>query len=319
MKRVNATAIAKSSVKNRIDGALKSLVKNRYLYILLLPLVIYLIMIPYRTMYGIILAFKEFDASLGITGSPWVGFKHFEKMLNDPYFMYVLWNTIRISFGRIIFCFPFAVIFALFFNELRQARLKKVLQTVYTFPHFLSWVIVSGVIINFLSYTGPVNDVLAALGVERQVFLGDKKLIVPILYITDVWKQSGWNCIIYLAAITAIDDTLYEAADLDGASRWQKMWHITLPTIRGTILVMLILRVGTVLNAGFDQIFNLSNMVVQKEVDILDTYIYRITFQQSPDFAYSTAVGLFKSGVGFLMVMIVNKISKKLEGTGILD
>lgn len=319
MKRVNATAIAKSSVKNRIDGALKSLVKNRYLYILLLPLVIYLIMIPYRTMYGIILAFKEFDASLGITGSPWVGFKHFEKMLNDPYFMHVLWNTIRISFGRIIFCFPFAVIFALFFNELRQARLKKVLQTVYTFPHFLSWVIVSGVIINFLSYTGPVNDVLAALGVERQVFLGDKKLIVPILYITDVWKQSGWNCIIYLAAITAIDDTLYEAADLDGASRWQKMWHITLPTIRGTILVMLILRVGTVLNAGFDQIFNLSNMVVQKEVDILDTYIYRITFQQSPDFAYSTAVGLFKSGVGFLMVMIVNKISKKLEGTGILD
>ena len=319
MKRVNAPAIAKSSVKNRIDGALKSLVKNRYLYILLLPLVIYLIMIPYRTMYGIILAFKEFDASLGITGSPWVGFKHFEKMLNDPYFMHVLWNTIRISFGRIIFCFPFAVIFALFFNELRQARLKKVLQTVYTFPHFLSWVIVSGVIINFLSYTGPVNDVLAALGVERQVFLGDKKLIVPILYITDVWKQSGWNCIIYLAAITAIDDTLYEAADLDGASRWQKMWHITLPTIRGTILVMLILRVGTVLNAGFDQIFNLSNMVVQKEVDILDTYIYRITFQQSPDFAYSTAVGLFKSGVGFLMVMIVNKISKKLEGTGILD
>lgn len=319
MKRVQATAIEKPSVQKRFKGALKSIIKNRYLYILLLPMVIYLIMFPYRTMYGITLAFKKFNAGLGITRSPWIGFDHFEKMFNDPYFMFVLWNTIKISFGRIICCFPFAVIFALLFNELKQRHLKKTLQTVFTFPHFLSWVVVSGVIINFLSYAGPVNNVLAALGFERQVFMGNKKLIIPILYITDVWKQSGWNSIIYLAAITAIDETLYEAADLDGASRWQKMWHITLPTIRGTILVMLILRVGTVLNAGFDQIFNMSNMVVQQTVDILDTYVYRITFQQTPDFAYSTAVGLFKSVVGFAMVMIVNKISKKLEGTGILD
>jgi len=320
MERVKRTTTKKKiSAEYSFRSCLKSLVKNRYLYILLLPMIIYLIMFPYRTMYGITLAFKDFNAKLGITGSPWIGFEHFEKMFNDPYFMYVLWNTIKISFGRIICCFPFAIIFALLFNELKQRHLKKTLQTVFTFPHFLSWVVVSGVIINFLSYSGPVNGVLDALGFERQVFMGNKKLIIPILYITDIWKQSGWNSIIYLAAITAIDETLYEAADLDGASRWQKTWHITLPTIRGTILVMLILRVGHVLNAGFDQIFNMSNMVVQQTVDILDTYVYRITFQQTPDFAYSTAVGLFKSVVGFAMVMIVNKISKKLEGTGILD
>jgi len=298
---------------------IKEIWKNRYLYCLVLPAMIYLIMIEYRAMYGITLAFKDYNARLGIVGSPWVGLKHFRNMFSDPYFRYVLWNTITISFGRIIFVFPFGVIVALAFNEIKQRHLKKTLQTVYTFPHFLSWVIVSGVIVNFLSYTGPVNNFVDAIGLERHVFLGDKKMIVPILYITSIWKDSGWSSIIYLAAITGIDDTLYEAADIDGATRWKKLWHITLPSIRGTILVMLTLNVGTILNAGFDQIFNMSNMVVQKTIDILDTYIYRITFRQTPDFAYSTAVTLFKTGVGFIMVTIVNKISKKLEGTGILE
>ena len=298
---------------------LREMVTNRYLYLLMLPAIVYLILIDYRTMYGILLAFKDFNARLGILGSPWIGFEHFKNMFADSYFRYVLVNTIVISFGRIIFCFPFAIIIALAFNEIKQRHVKKVLQTVYTFPHFLSWVIVSGVIVNFLAYTGPVNALFDFIGLDRQVFMGDKKLIVPILYITDVWKESGWESIIFLAAITGIDAGLYEAAELDGASRWQKIWHVTLPCIRGTILVMLTLRVGTVLNGGFDQIFNMSNMVVQKTIDILDTYIYRITFQQAADFSYSTAVGLFKSGVGFIMVVIVNKLSRKLEGTGILE
>lgn len=298
---------------------ISQIARNKYLYLLMLPAIIYLIMIDYRAMYGITLAFKDFNVRAGITASPWVGFKHFQSMFSDPYFRYVLLNTIKISFGRIIFTFPFAIIIAIAFNELKQRHLKKTLQTVYTFPHFLSWVIVSGVIVNFLGYTGPVNATMAAIGLERHVFLGDKKLIVPILYITDVWKESGWNSIIYLAAITGIDKGLYEAADLDGASRFGKIWHITLPSIRSTILVMLILKVGTVLNAGFDQIFNMSNSVVHTTVDILDTYIYRISFQQVPDFSYSTAVGVFKSVVGFAMVMTVNKISRKVEGSGILE
>lgn len=293
--------------------------KNRYLYLLMLPAILYLALIEYRAMYGVLLAFKDYKAKLGIMGSPWVGFKHFESMFSDPYFRYVLINTIKISFGRIIFVFPFGVIVALAFNEIKQRHLKKTLQTVYTFPHFLSWVIVSGVIINFLSYTGPVNNFMDMLGLERHVFLGDKKMIVPILYITSIWKDSGWSSIIYLAAITGIDNGLYEAAELDGASRWGKMWHITLPCIRGTVLVMLTLNVGTILNAGFDQIFNMSNMVVLKTIDILDTYIYRITFQQTPNFAFSTAVTLFKTGVGFILVTFTNKLSKKLEGVGVLD
>lgn len=298
---------------------LKEMVENRYLYLLLLPALIYIVMIDYSAMYGIQLAFKEFNPKLGIVGSEWVGFKHFKDMFSDSYFLYVLFNTIKISIGRTIFTFPFPIIIALCFNELRNRHFKKVIQTVYTFPHFLSWVIVSGVIVNFLSYTGPVNNLIEFIGGERHIFMGDKKFIIPLLYISSIWKEAGWKSIVFLAAITSIDRGLYEAADLDGASRFQKTWHITLPSIRSTVLIMLILEVGHILTGGFDQIFNMSNMVVQKTIDIIDTYVYRITFQQAPDFAYSTAVGLFKNVVGFTMVMTVNKISKKLEGTGIID
>ena len=312
-------SVAKNKKAAKKGSIIKELIRNKYLYLLMLPAILYLILIDYRAMYGITLAFKDYNAKLGIMGSPWVGFKHFTEMFNDSYFRYVLFNTIGISFGKIIFTFPFGVIIALLFNELKGKHLKKTLQTIYTFPHFLSWVIVSGVILNFLDYTGPLNYVINLFGGERQVFMGNKGLIVPILYITEIWKESGWNSIIYLAAITGINAELYEAADLDGASRLQKIWHVTLPCIRGTILVMLTMRVGQVLNAGFDQIFNMSNTVVQQTIDILDTYIYRITFQQAADFSYSTAVGVFKSFVGFLMVISVNKITRKLEGTGILE
>ena len=312
-------SVAKNKKAAKKGSIIQELIRNKYLYLLMLPAILYLILIDYRAMYGITLAFKDYNAKLGIMGSPWVGFKHFTEMFNDSYFRYVLLNTISISFGKIIFTFPFGVIIALLFNELKGKHLKKTLQTIYTFPHFLSWVIVSGVILNFLDYTGPLNYVINLFGGERQVFMGNKGLIVPILYITEIWKESGWNSIIYLAAITGINAELYEAADLDGASRFQKIWHVTMPCIRGTILVMLTMRVGQVLNAGFDQIFNMSNTVVQQTIDILDTYIYRITFQQAADFSYSTAVGVFKSFVGFLMVISVNKITRKLEGTGILE
>ena len=318
-KNSSATVADGKDKRERFNRFLKSVKRHRYLYLLMAPAIIYLIMIDYSAMYGLLLAFKDFNASLGIMKSPFVGLKHFEGMFTDPYFRYVLYNTVVISFGRIIFTFPVPVIIALMFNEIKGTRLKKTLQTAYTFPHFLSWVIVSGVILNFLNYTGPLNSLIASLGGERQIFLGNKKLIIPILYITDIWKESGWGSIIYMAAITGINAELYEAADLDGASRLDKIWHVTLPCIRGTILVMLILRVGSILNGGFDQIFNMSNTVVQQTIDILDTYIYRITFQQAPDFSYSTAVGLFKSVIGFAMVMIVNQIAKKFEGTGILD
>ncbi len=313
---IEKQARTKKSVLKRCG---RDIVRSRYLYLLMLPAMLYLAMIDYKAMYGILLAFKDYNARLGIMGSPWVGLQHFRDMFSDSYFLYVLSNTVKISFGRILVTFAFPILIALGFNELRQRHLKKTLQTIYTFPHFLSWVVVSGVILNFLDYTGPANAVLSTFGYERKVFLGDKKLIIPILYITDIWKEAGWGSIIYLAAITGISADLYEAADLDGASQLTKIWHITLPSIRGTILVMLVLKVGTILNTGFDQIFNMSNTVVQQTIDILDTYIYRITFQQAADFSYSTAVGMFKSVVGFAMVMLVNQLSRKWEGTGILE
>ncbi len=308
-----------NSSSAKFGKIVRQVIRNRYLYLLLLPMITYLIMFNYSAMYGILIAFKDYNAKLGINGSPWIGFVHFKNMFNDSYFLYVLFNTLRISIGRTIATFPLPIIIAICFNELRNRHFKKVLQTVYTFPHFLSWVIVSGVVVNFLSYTGPVNDIVEFFGGGRQVFLGNKSAIIPILYITDIWKGAGWSSIIYSAAITGIDKGLYEAAELDGASRLQRIWHVTLPCIRGTILVLLTLSVGSILNAGFDQIFNMSNMVVQKTTDILDTYVYRITFQQVPDFSYSTAVGLFKSVVAFIMVVSVNKISRKLEGTGVLE
>lgn len=298
---------------------LAELYANRYLYLLMLPAIILYIIFNYIPMYGITIAFKDYNAGLGIMGSKWIGFDHFESLFTDSYFWYVLWNTIRINFGRVIFEFPVPVILAILFNELRGKKRKKILQTVYTFPHFISWIILSGIIINFLDFSGPLNALLDAMGFERVAFLGKEKAFVPILYISAIWKDAGYSSIIYLAAITGINSEFYEAAELDGATRLQKIWHITLPCIRGTILMLLTLYAGRILNDGFDQIFNLTNPVVMKAGDILDTYIYRITFQSGGDFAFSTALGLFKSLVNITLLLFVDYMSKKLEGVGVLS
>ncbi|MBR2883856.1 MAG: sugar ABC transporter permease, partial [Clostridia bacterium] len=236
------------------------------------------------------------------------------------YFLYVLRNTLVMSFSQIIICFPVPIALAILFNEMRGTKLKRTLQTVYTFPHFLSWVVLSGIVISALDFSGPLNNLLDILGIERQGFLGNEKMFKPIIYLTQIWKEAGWSSITYLAAIVGIDMQYYEAADLDGASRFQKIWHITLPCIRPTILVLLILQIGTLMTgASFDQVFNLSNPAVQKAGDILDTYIYRITFQTGGDFSFSTAVGFFASAVNFTLVIAANWFSKKLDGVGILD
>ncbi len=295
------------------------LVTNRYLYLLMLPAIIFYIIFNYIPMYGITLAFKEFNAGLGIIGSPWIGFDNFKSLFTDSYFWYVLFNTLKINFGRILIEFPMPIILAVLFNELRGRRRKKILQTVYTFPHFISWVILAGIIINFLDFSGPINAILEALGFERQAFLGNEKAFVPILYITSIWKDAGYSSIVYLAAITGIDHALYEAADIDGAKRLQKIWHITIPSIRPTILMLLTMYAGRVLNDGFDQIMNLANPVVQTAGDILDTYIYRITFVSGSDFSFSTAVGLFKTVINLAILIFVDHISKRISDVGILS
>ncbi len=298
---------------------LREVYASRYLYLLMLPAVVLYIIFCYVPMYGITLAFKEYNAALGIMGSPWVGFANFKSLFTDSYFWYVVWNTIRINFGRLIFNFPVPIILAILFNELRGRKRKKLFQTVYTFPHFISWVILSGILINFLDFSGPLNALLSAMGFDRVAFLGEEKAFVPILYITASWKDAGYSSIIYLAAITGINAELYEAAEIDGASRLQRIWHVTLPCIRGTILILLTLDVGKILNQGFDQIFNLTNAVVQTAGDILDTYLYRVTFISGGDFSFSTAIGLFKNVINVSLLVVVDKISRKLEGVGILS
>ena len=313
------TKNAGASPAKKGSKLLKEVYASRYLYLLMLPAIVLYIIFCYVPMYGITLAFKEYNAALGIMGSPWIGFDNFKSLFTDSYFWYVLWNTIKINFGRLVFNFPVPIILAILFNELRGVKRKKLLQTVYTFPHFISWVIMSGIIINFLDYSGPLNAILSALGFERVAFLGEEKAFVPILYITASWKDAGYSSIIFLAAITGINAELYEAAEIDGASRIQKIWHVTLPCSRGTILILLRLDVGKILNQGFDQIFNLTNPVVQTAGDILDTYLYRVTFISGGDFSFSTAIGLFKNLINVSLLVVVDKISRKLEGVGILS
>lgn len=288
----------------------------RYLYLLLLPGILYFAIFHYGPMSGLVLAFKKFNARMGIWGSPWVGMKNFQRIFATPAAMSAIQNTFEINLSRLIFQFPVAIILALLLNEMRGRKLKRVYQTVYTFPHFLSWITVSSILMNFLSNGGAVNAVLASIGMKRIDFLSNTQLFRPLLYLTHNWKEMGWNSIIYMAAIAAIDPTLYEAAKVDGANRWQQIWHVTLPGIKQTIVVLFILEVGRTMNAGFEQIFYLQNAAVKSTSEILDTYVYSITFQSTPNYGFSTAVGMFKAVINLFMLLLTNGIVKKINGSG---
>ena len=268
-------------------------------------------------MGGLSLAFKSYKANLGIWGSPWIGLGNYEYVFRDAAFWQSIWKTIYINIGRMVFQFPAPIILALIINEFRMKRYKRVLQTIYTFPHFLSWIIVASIATNVLSLDGMVNQVVMAFGGEPVSFLGNPNSFIPLLYITDIWKYAGYGSIIYLAAISGIDTDQYEAADIDGATRWQKLVHITLPSILPTIIIMFIMTTGTMMSMGFDQIFNMSNAAVKDSVEVLDMYIYRITFQSAADFSFSTAVSLFRSIVNMLFLIVADRGSKLMGGGGL--
>ncbi len=288
--------------------------QSKYIYLMLLPLFVWLAVFCYAPMYGIILAFKTFKARLGILGSPWCGMDHFVRIFQTPDAVRAIRNTVTISLGRLIFEFPMGIILALMLTEMPGVKVKKVYQTIYTFPHFLSWIIVGSIINNFLSGNGAVNIWLGKLGVSKVNFLANSGLFRAILYITGNWKEMGWAAIIFMASIAGIDPSLYEAATVDGASRLKQIWHVTLPGILPTICVMLILQIGNMMNAGFDQIFNLYNDVVKPVSNILDTYIYNITFLAAPNYGFSTAVGLFKSVINFILLILANGLVNRLSG-----
>lgn len=300
----------------------KSLWQNiyakRYFYVLLLPLVLYYIIFSYIPIYGITLAFKEFNYAKGIIGSKWIGFQNFTDLFIYEDFWTAFYNTIIISLGRLIIEFPVPIILALLLNEITRNKIKRLYQTVITFPHFLSWVVLSGIIINTLNDSGVVNQMISAFGFAKFNFLMNTSIFRPLLYVTDIWKEMGWSAIIYIAAISGINPELYEASYVDGANRFQQMKAVTWPGIKSTAVVLLILAVGGSMNAGFDQVYNLYNPAVYEVGDIIDTFIYRRTFTGGASFGSSTAVGLFKSVIAFALLYSANLIAKKAGEEGIV-
>lgn len=288
-----------------------------FLVMLSIPL-IFLLIFSYGPMYGILIAFKDYSPGLGILGSEWNNFEHFKRMFSDFTFIRALRNTLNISFWKIVIGFPVPIIFALFLNELRNVKTKKVVQTISYLPYFMSWVIVASMVVEVFSpQRGIINTIITAFGGSPIHFLASEKWFVPILVATDIWKEIGYGAIIYLAAMTGVNPDLYEAADLDGATRFHKMRHITIPSIMPIIITMFILKLGTVLNAGFDQVLNLYNPSVYSVGDIIDTYVYRIGLINF-SFDYSTAVGLFQNGVGLILISVSNWITTKTTGRSVL-
>ena len=307
----------KGTVKKKLYKFMKDIWKNRMVYTLLLPGFIWMVIFAFLPMAGLSLAFKEFSAKLGIWYSHWVGFENFKYLFRDHAFWASIWRTVVINLAKLIFTFPVPILLALMFNEIRLRRYPKVVQTIYTFPNFLSWIIVSGIIINLLSINGLVNSVLLALGFQSVNFLGSQQWFVPILILSEIWKSAGWTAIIYVAAIAGIDQEQYEAARVDGASRLSTMFKITLPNIMPTIVVMLILAAGNMVSSSFDQVFNLSNPATKDVAEVLDLYIYRITFQSSTDFSFSTAVSLFRSVLNMCFLLLANYGARAIGGTGL--
>ncbi len=294
----------------------RNIKRNKYKYIVILPVIIYLILFAYKPMYGIIIAFQRYRPSVGISGSAFVGFDNFRRFFNDVYFVRILRNTVVISVLSIVFAFPAPVFLALLINEVRNKHFKKTVQTISYMPHFISMIVVCGLIETFCSSDGMINDIIAFFGGERTGLLAKSNLFYPIYIISDIWKEVGWNSIIYLAALAGIDQEQYEAAKIDGAGRLKQMIHITLPGIVPTIVTLFILRMGSILSVGYEKILLLYSPMTYNVADVISTYTYRKGLIDG-DFSYSTAVGLFNSAVNIIFLVLTNKLSKKMGQSGL--
>ena len=296
--------------------------KNYDMYLLLIPSLIFVAIFNIFPMYGITLAFKDYNLFAAETpwksigASEWVGFKHFINVFARTDFKQALTNTLLISVYKIIFIFPIPVLFAIFLNEVRSVKFQKGLQLVVYLPHFLSWSVVAGLFVSLLSSTGPVNMMLESLGFEKVKFMMDNSIFRKVLIVSDGWKEIGWSSIIYFAAIAGLDQECYEAAVVDGATRFQQIWYITLPGLLPTIVLMLIIRVGNIMDAGFGQIFAMYNPTVYESADIIGTYVYRMGLGKM-DFSTGTAVGLFNSVIGLILVLSSNQFARKATGKSI--
>lgn len=291
--------------------------KNRNIYLFLIPGIIFLLLFRYMPMYGIVTAFQDYNIFSGILESPWVGMKHFHTLFSSPDFYKVLRNTLIISFGKILFTFPMSILIAILLNEIGKQAVKKIFQTVLYLPHFLSWVIVTGLVaVAFSPSTGIINQAITALGGKPISFLMDNSWFRTVVVGSEAWKEVGYSAIVFIAAITGINPELYEAARVDGAGKIKQIIHITLPGMLSIILLMFILKLGGVLNANTEQVLLMYNPTVYKTGDVLGTYIYRTGVSQM-NYSYATAIGLFESLVGLFLVLIGNFTSKKATGRSI--
>lgn len=309
MRIAGTEARAQPAARSKVT-LLSQIWRYRQLYLLILPAVIYFLVYSYAPFWGLQIAFKDFQVFRGVLASPWVGFEHFHDVFSSPKFPQVMLNTVLISIYRIVFGFPVPIICALLLNEVRQLWFKRTIQTVTYFPHFLSWVVFAGIIINVLGPTGALNALLHAVGLPQVNFLTNPSLFRADLVGTGIWKEFGFSTIIYLAALGSIDPQLYEAVMVDGAGKLRQIWHVTLPGLRPVMGVLLVLSIGSLLDAGFDQVFNLYNGAVLQVGDIIDTYVYRIGLLDS-QFEFATAVGIFKGVVGLILVVSANYILRK--------
>ena len=290
--------------------------RNRALYIMIIPVLLFYILFHYKPMYGAIIAFMDYNPRLGIKGSDWVGFEHFIRFFQSPYFFRVLKNTVLLSVYGIIWGFPAPIILALLLNEVSQMKFKKTVQTITYIPHFISLVVVTGIIKDFTQSTGFINDIIVAFGGERTSLIQNPALYRTIYIVSDIWQEIGWGSIIYLSALSGIDQQLYEAASIDGADRFKKLINVTIPSIMPTIVIMLILRLGQILGSSYEKTILLYNEATYETADVIASYIYRVGILER-NWSYSTAIGLFNSAVNLIFILAANKISKKFNDTSL--
>jgi putative aldouronate transport system permease protein len=286
------------------------------LYMLFLPVFVYYVIFYYAPMVGLIIAFKNYNFMDGVFGSAWVGFDHFQRFLSNGDFWIVFKNTVSLALYRLIFGFPAPIIFSLLVYELRFTKAKRIIQTISYLPHFLSWVVVYAITYNFFSQSGFINKVIGFFGGEAISFLGDPAYFRSIFVGSSIWKEIGWSAIIYLAALTRVDIDLYEAAAIDGANRWHRLWSVTLPGIRTIVSIMLLLSLGSILSVSFEQIVVMINPMVAPVAEVVDYYVYRVGLLGANNFSYATAVGFFRSIIALFIVLVANWFAKKLDEDG---
>lgn len=303
--------------KARLRNEGKLLRRDLFLYLLVFPGLLYFLVFKYIPMWGVLIAFQEYSPYLGFLHSEWVGGEHFQRLFANPEFYRIFRNTMAINALSLIFFFPLPVVLSLMMNELRLQWFKKTIQSIVYLPHFLSWVVIVGMSFLMLSQSeGIINQLLAAFGHEKIDFLTNPDYFWVLLTLQSIWKEVGWGTVLFLAAIASVDTQQYEAAKLDGAGRLRQMWHVTLPAIRNVIIILLILRIGHIMDVGFEEVYLMMNGAVSEVAEVFDTYVYRVGILQA-QFSYSTAVGLFKSFIGVALVIFANWLAKKFGEEGV--